>query len=180
MDDEREDGAAAAGAETPTTDAETPTTDAETPTTDAADDRDVAAGTAAGAGDEEERVRAVMDELQRLKVEDLALDMAVSLVTVGYQKLGLTEQTRPLRDLDGARLSIELLRASLDVLEREGAGVKLGDLRGTLAAMQLNYARVADERSAGAAHESGAAAKEPGAAADAPADAADAGEAPSA
>jgi hypothetical protein len=106
------------------------------------------AETAAGAGaDEEERLRHVMEELRRLRVEDLALDMAVSLVTVGYQKLGLTEQTRELRDLDGARLSIELLRATLDVLERERGASGLGDLRGTLSAMQLNYARVvADEQ----------------------------------
>jgi hypothetical protein len=99
---------------------------------------------------DEERARAAIDELRRLKVEDLALDMAISLVTVGYQKLGLTEQTRELRDLAGVRLSIELLRALLDVLEREGAAAKLGDLRGTLAAMQMNYARtVADEPAGG-------------------------------
>lgn len=147
MDDERENVAPGAAADAQAA--------------DDADDRAGAADAAADAGDEEERVRAVMDELRRLKVEDLALDMAVSLVTVGYQKLGLTEQTRALRDLDGARLSIELLRASLEVLEREGAGVKLGDLRGTLAAMQLNYARVADERPAAAAEESGAAEDSP-------------------
>lgn len=100
---------------------------------------------------DEERGRVVIDELRRLKAEDLAVDMAVSLVTVGYQKLGLTEQTRELRDLGGARLSIELLRAILDVLEREGAATRLGDLRGTLAAMQMNYARaVADEAGTGA------------------------------
>ena len=94
----------------------------------------------------------MVDELRRLKVEDLALDMAVSLVTVGYQKLGLTEQTRELRDLDGARLSIELLRACLDVLERERGASGLGDLRGTLSAMQLNFARVvAEEQGDGAA-----------------------------
>lgn len=98
---------------------------------------------------EEARVQAVIDELRRLRVEDLALDMAVSLVTVGYQKLGLTDQTRELRDLDGARLSIELLRACLDVLERERGATGLGDLRGTLAAMQLNYAGVVAGEHAG-------------------------------
>jgi hypothetical protein len=98
---------------------------------------------------DDERLRAVVEELRRLKVDDLALDMAVSLVTIGYQKLGLTEQTSKLRDLDGARLSIELLRAILDVLEREGAAAKSGDLRATLAAMQLNYARVVADRAAG-------------------------------
>jgi len=113
---------------------------------------DAGGGAAASAEDDEERVRRVVDELRRLKVEDLALDMAVSLVTVGYQKLGLTEQTRELRDLDGARLSIELLRATLDVLERERGAAGLGDLRGTLSAMQLNFARVvAEEQGDGAA-----------------------------
>jgi hypothetical protein len=100
------------------------------------------------AGDEEARVRAMLDELRRLRVEDLALEMAISLVTVGYQKLGLTDQTRELRDLGDARLAIELLRAHLDVLEREGAAARTGDLRSTLAAMQLNYAYVAEERTA--------------------------------
>ena len=111
-----------------------------------------AAGADTGAGadaTEEERLRQVVDELRRLRVEDLALDMAVSLVTVGYQKLGLTEQTRELRDLDGARLSIELLRATLDVLERERGASGLGDLRGTLSAMQLNYARAVADGQAG-------------------------------
>jgi hypothetical protein len=114
-----------------------------------AEARDAAAEDAGGLGDaDEERVRAVVEELRRLRVEDLALDMAVSLVTVGYQKLGLTDQTRELRDLDGARLAIELLRACLDVLERERGAAGLGDLRGTLAAMQLNYARVVTDETA--------------------------------
>lgn len=122
-------------------------------TPDAADEPGAAAGETAEAGPaaDEERVKAVLDELRRLKVEDLALEMAISLVTVGWQKLGLTEQTRELRDLDGARLTIELLRASLDVLERERPALKLGDLRDTLAAMQVQFARVVDESPAGAA-----------------------------
>jgi hypothetical protein len=110
-----------------------------------------AAAQRAGGGADDERVREAIDELRRLRVEDLALDMAVSLVTVGYQKLGLTEQTREVRDLDGARLSIELLRACLDVLERERGAAGLGDLRATLSAMQINYARAVEEGRAAAA-----------------------------
>jgi len=102
---------------------------------------DEPAGAGASTADDEERARAIVDELRRLKVEDLALDMTVSLVTVGYQKLGLTAQTRELRDLGGAHLAIELLRALLDVLQREVAQAPLGDLRSTLATMQLEYAR---------------------------------------
>jgi hypothetical protein len=119
---------------------------------------------------DEERVREVVEELRRLRVEDLALDMAVSLVTVGYQKLGLTDQTRELRDLDGARLSIELLRACLDVLERERGPAGLDDLRGTLSTMQLNFARVVageqateQARQGSGAESSGEDASQPGA-----------------
>ena len=73
--------------------------------------------------------------------------MMVGLVTVGYQKLGLTEQTRELRDLDDARLAIELLRATLSAVEREGDAEEFKDLRSTLAQMQLGYVQAV--RSAG-------------------------------
>ncbi len=45
--------------------------------------------------------------------------MMIGLVSFGYQKMGLTDETAPVRDLDDARLSIELLRATLDVSRRE-------------------------------------------------------------
>ena len=45
--------------------------------------------------------------------------MMVTLVTVGYEKLGLTEQTRELRDLGDARVAIESLRRLIEVVESE-------------------------------------------------------------
>ena len=125
--------------------------------------REETGGSSGESPTEEERARAVMDELRRLRVEELALDMAVNLVTVGYQKLGLTERTRELRDLREARLSIELLRACLDVLERERPSLALGDLRGTLAAMQLSFARAVDDERAAAGVDRGAAKERPAA-----------------
>jgi hypothetical protein len=86
-----------------------------------------------------EREREVREQLKQFRVADLAFEMMVSLVTIGYQKLGLTEQTRELRDLDDAHLAIELLRATLDVAERERDAEAFSDLRGTLAQMQLGY-----------------------------------------
>jgi hypothetical protein len=88
---------------------------------------------------DDERERALREQLKNLRVSDLAYEMMVSLVTVGYQKLGLTAQTRELRDLEGAHLAVELLRSTLVVLEREAGAGDYKDLRSTLAHMQLAY-----------------------------------------
>lgn len=103
-----------------------------------------------GATSEEQRRREALEGLKRLRVADLVEEMLVGLVTVGYQKLGLTDQTRELRDLGDARLAIETLRAWIDVLARERGEEGLADLRSTVAAMQLSYARAAAEPSAAA------------------------------
>jgi len=97
---------------------------------------------------DDERARLVEEELKRLKVAELARDMMVSLVAVGYQKLGLTTETRPLRDLDDARLAIEVLRGMIDVLARERGAADIEAFRSTLDAMQLNYVRAAGSDSA--------------------------------
>src|SRR5450759_2632689 len=71
--------------------------------------------------------------------------------------MGLTDQTSELRDLDDARLTIELLRANLEVVEREQGEDRTRDVRSTLAQMQLGYAQ--------AVHLAGVAASRPRAAA---------------
>ena len=48
---------------------------------------------------DQERAELYREQLKQLHVIDLVRDMMVTLVTVGYEKLGLTEQTRELRDL---------------------------------------------------------------------------------
>jgi hypothetical protein len=103
------------------------------------------------AATDEQRRRESLDQLKRLRVADLIEEMLVGLVTVGYQKLGLTEQTRELRDLRDAKLAIETLRAWVDVLVRERGEEGLADLRSTVAALQLSYARVAAEQPEGQA-----------------------------
>lgn len=109
-----------------------------------------AASAEAAAGDrtltDAERDALMRDQLKRLRVADVADDVMISLVTLGYQKLGLTGETRELRDLVDARLAIDLLRAMVDVLARERGESAVASFRSTLAEMQLNYARVADER----------------------------------
>jgi len=91
---------------------------------------------------DEELEAQLREEIKRLRVADVAAEVMVTLVTLGYQKLGLTAETLELRHLPDARLAIELLRGLIETLEREQAG-DVQAFRSTLAAMQLQYARVA-------------------------------------
>ena len=91
---------------------------------------------------DEELEAQLREEIKRMRIADVAAEVMVTLVTLGYQKLGLTRETLELRNLPDARLAIELLRGLIDTLEREQAG-DVQAFRSTLAAMQLQYARVA-------------------------------------
>ena len=88
---------------------------------------------------DEERARAVREQLKSLHAFDLAYEMMVSLVSFGYQKLGLTGETAELRDLDDAHYAIEVFGAILNVSDREHPVSDLRDLHSTLAQMQLGY-----------------------------------------
>ena len=94
-----------------------------------------------GAPTDEERARAVREQLKSLHAFDLAYEVMISLVSFGYQKMGLTDETSELRDLGDARMAIELLRATLEVVEREQGADRTRDVRSTLAQMQLGYAQ---------------------------------------
>jgi hypothetical protein len=94
---------------------------------------------------EEERAEIYRQQLKELRMLDVARDMMLTIVTVGYQKLGLTEETRELRDLSDAKLAVELLRAIIGAVEGTADEEELKSYRSTLAQMQLNFARVAAE-----------------------------------
>jgi hypothetical protein len=88
---------------------------------------------------DEERARALLEQLKGLHAVDIARDMVIAAVNFSYPKLGLSDETRAVRDLDDVRVSIELIRAVLDVLDREHGGQGTSDLHDTLAQMQLAY-----------------------------------------
>jgi hypothetical protein len=94
-----------------------------------------------GAQTDEQRARAIREQLKSIHAVDMAYEMMVSLVSFGYQKMGLTAETDELRDMGDARVAIELLRATLGVIERETGEAQTRDLRSTLAQMQLSFAQ---------------------------------------
>lgn len=103
---------------------------------------------------DEERARAMLAQLKSVHAIDVGRDMVIAAVNYSYPKLGLSDETRPVRDLGDVRLSIELVRAILEVLDREHAG-STADLHDTLAQMQLAYAHAVQLANAerAAAHE---------------------------
>ena len=94
----------------------------------------------------EEELRARLEEeLKRIRVEDVLLQTAVTLINLGGQRLGLTEQGREGRDLEQTRLAIEAVRALMPIFESSGgeAAQAVRPLQDALAQLQMAYAREA-------------------------------------
>jgi hypothetical protein len=91
--------------------------------------------------DEERLAQELADELRRLKVEDVLIQTLVTVSSLGYRRLGLTEDTRDDRDLDQARLAIETMRALTPVLERFIPAELVRDFNQSVANLQLAYAQ---------------------------------------
>ncbi|MEX0992480.1 MAG: hypothetical protein WDZ37_00625 [Solirubrobacterales bacterium] len=105
----------------------------------------------------EEELRArLAEELKRIQVRDVLLQTVVTLINLGGQRLGLTEDTREARDLEQARAAIEAVRALVPLLEqgdsREGPE-QLAPVRDALAQLQMAYAREAGASEAGGTSE---------------------------
>ena len=88
--------------------------------------------------EDEELLKQVEDELRKLKVSDLLVQMLYTVSSLGYRKL--SEQDR---DLVQAKLAIETLRAVLPVLEGTVGEDVLRDFRQVTANLQLAYADAA-------------------------------------
>jgi hypothetical protein len=97
---------------------------------------------------EEQLVRELAEELGRLRVEDLLVQTLVTVSSIGYRRLGLTEDTREDRDLAQARLAIETMRALTPVLDTIVPAELVRDLSQSVANLQLAYASAASEEAA--------------------------------
>ena len=78
--------------------------------------------------------RQLVDELRNAKVEDVVLQSASLIASLAYGKL-----SEEVRDLQGARLAIDALRALVSVLPDEHRR----DLQAVVANLQLAYADAA-------------------------------------
>jgi hypothetical protein len=96
--------------------------------------------------EEQERLAEEFAEaLRQLKVEDVLIQTLVTVSSIGYRRLGLTEDTKEDRDLEQSRLAIEAMNAITPVLERFVPEELVRDFRSSVANLQLAYAKAASE-----------------------------------
>ena len=98
---------------------------------------------------EEELGRELAEELRRLKIEDVLIQTLITISSIGYRRLGLTEETKDDRDLQQAKLAIDTMTALTPVLENVVPEELLQDFNQSVASLQLAYAKAVAERADG-------------------------------
>jgi hypothetical protein len=106
----------------------------------------------------EEQVRALEEELRKVRVEDLLLQSVASVINLTARRIGKQDE----RDLEQARVGIEAVRALVGLLPEEATA----QVRDALSQLQMLYAQASEGEQPKPAP--GEAAKAPGEAAPAP------------
>jgi hypothetical protein len=85
------------------------------------------------------------EELAKLRVEDVLVGALIQVSSIGYRRLGLTDETNDERDLEQVRLAIDTMRALTPVLENIVPEEMIRDFNQSVANLQLAYAKAAGE-----------------------------------
>ena len=99
--------------------------------------------------DQEQLARELAEELRRLRIEDVLIQTLITISSIGYRRLGLTEETREDRDLQQAKLAIDTMTALTPVLEKVVPDELVRDFNQSVASLQLAYAQVAGKAADG-------------------------------
>ena len=99
--------------------------------------------------DEERLAREVAEELRNLKVEDVLVHTLMTVSSLGYRRVGLTDDTRQDRDLEQTRLAIETMRALTPLLGKFVPPEVVRDFNGSVANLQLAYVEATSEETPG-------------------------------
>ena len=94
---------------------------------------------------EEQVARELAEELRKLKVEDVLVSVLVQISSIGYRRLGLTEDTKDDRDLEQTKLAIDTMKALTPVLGQVVPAELIRDFESSVANLQLAYAKAAGE-----------------------------------
>jgi hypothetical protein len=89
--------------------------------------------------------RELADELRKLRVEDVLVNTLVHVSSIGYRRLGLTEDSRDERDLAQTALAIETMQALVPVLADFLPSELVSGFEEQIATLQLAYAKAVQE-----------------------------------
>jgi hypothetical protein len=95
--------------------------------------------------DQEALARELAEELRRPRVEDVLVNTLVHVSSIGYRRLGLTEDSSDERDLGQTALAIETMQALVPVLEDFLPEELVSGFQEQIANLQLAYAKAAKE-----------------------------------
>ncbi len=95
--------------------------------------------------EQEQLARELAEELRRLRIEDILIQALITISSIGYRRLGLTEDTKDDRDLEQAKLAIDTMSALTPVLESVVPEELIRDFNQSVASLQLAYAEAAGE-----------------------------------
>jgi hypothetical protein len=95
--------------------------------------------------EQEQLARELAEELRKLRVEDVLVNTLVHVSTIGYRRLGLTEDSVDERDLDQSRLAIQTMQALVPVLEGFLPEDVVSGFQEQVANLQLAYVKAAQE-----------------------------------
>jgi hypothetical protein len=98
---------------------------------------------------EEDAARRLAEELRNLKVEDVLLNVLVQISSIGYRRLGLTEETNENRDLGQAKLAIDTMKALTPVLVQVVPAELVLEFERAVAELQLAYVKAVSEGAGG-------------------------------
>ena len=93
--------------------------------------------------DEEQLAQQLAEELRRLRIEDVLIQTLITVSSIGYRRLGLTEDTKDDRDLQQAKLAIDTMSAMTPVLEKVVPEELIREFQQSVASLQLAYAQAA-------------------------------------
>ncbi|MCL5985139.1 MAG: DUF1844 domain-containing protein [Actinobacteria bacterium] len=91
---------------------------------------------------QEEILRQLKEELEKLTVKDIVFQMMVSLSSLGYEKLGLPKETNAAKkDIVQAKLAIDCLSALIDVCEKSMKPEELSSYKAAAANLKISFVK---------------------------------------
>jgi hypothetical protein len=91
----------------------------------------------------EEMINKLQEEIDKLSVKDVVMQIMMSLSSLAYKKMGLPVGTNDrFKDKVQAKMAVDSFEALLKVIEAEISAQEADNLRSSLSNLQLNFVKI--------------------------------------